>query len=95
MQQIIDNLKTLRNGLFKDEQAVIELIDETIKLAEQKASQFNAIVMPKIADKVINIELHAESRFLLDNIYGDYNVPKDEMWVFYENGNIQKFKIIL
>lgn len=45
MQKIIDNLKTLRNGLFKDEQAVIELIDETLKLVEQKASQFDALVI--------------------------------------------------
>ncbi len=51
MKQIIDNLKTLRTGIFKDEQAVNKLIDETLKLAEQKASQFDALVMPKIAEE--------------------------------------------
>ena len=75
MQQIIDNLKTLRNGLFKDEQAVIELIDETLKLVEQKASQFDAFVMPKIA------EVYICKIKLLGFPFAVFNKQKAEEWV--------------
>jgi len=36
MEQIIKNLKDLKSGIFKDEDAVNKLIDETIFLAEQQ-----------------------------------------------------------
>jgi len=44
MEKVIDKLKTLQNGLFKDEQAVIRLIDETIELVEIKVNQFDVQV---------------------------------------------------
>ena len=50
MEQIINNLKILRIGIFRDEQAVNDLLDSTLELAEQrlKAGQHETIVMPEL-----------------------------------------------
>lgn len=50
MKQIIENLKTLRNGIFKDESSVNALIDGTILLADKKTN-WDEIKLKQIFDK--------------------------------------------
>ena len=59
MEQIIKNLEDLKSGIFKDEDAVNKLIDETIFLAEQQGlSAANAGYGEIAGQKLHELNMH-------------------------------------
>jgi len=49
---------------------------------------------PEIArERATVIEINTGTNFLFKNIRCSKKVPEDEIWIAYDNGKIQKFKI--
>lgn len=83
MQEIIKNLKDLRNGIFKDTTAVNNLIDKTILLAEQESNRLEKLVSQKFTEeKAIKI-----FRWLLG--YTDFPPRKDGEGAYWWRSNLR------